>query len=164
MKQVYNLDDIENNVEQKSSKPMEKQATFSLSNHSISSKSSTSSISSMDSGVFTICNPSKLKAIIPMSQTIQATQPLTYTRHSNLDVRPLSFKERCHLARLRYLNIGNVIRLVAITFCLAVFSYIAKTTLKEFLHHGTIVHLDYRSPNITMPPAITVCSSCVLCE
>ena len=162
MKQNYDLEqnEIKTGLQQKFTP---KRVASISSNHAVPPKQSTSSISSIDSGVFTICNPSRLEGNVFESRTTQAESP-SYTRHSYLDLRQLSFRDRFHLARLHYVTLPNGIRLLAVLFCFCMFAYVARTTFEEFIHRGTIVHLEYQSPNTSMPPAITICTHCVLCK
>ena len=162
MKQTYEVDQIEKS-DIKADSASQVPQTFSSSSYSASSKCFTSSVSSVDSGVFTICSPSKLESSIFMSQSIQPTEWPSYARHSYLDLRPLTLKERFHLARVHYVTVPNGIRLLAILVCLGLFVFVARTTLHDFIRHGTVVHLKFKPPNKSMPPAITICTHCITC-
>jgi len=92
-----------------------------------------------------------------------STQPVSYSRHCNLDVRALSLQESVHLARIHYLTIPNVIRLALVVFCLGWFIFNSVTILSEYLEYGTVVNLEFQPPKITQPPAISICTHCILC-
>ena len=126
------------------------------------------SISSSESDIYTLYNASKTNQIEDQSPRLvrrripHACRPKGYTRHSNLDVRPLSFKEQFNLSRRYYLTIANIIWFCTVLFCLGWFIYIAQIICKEYEEHDTIIYLEYKNPNASKPPAISICTHEVL--
>ena len=93
------------------------------------------------------------------------SNPGNIAKHSNLDtLQGLKLSDQFRLAIIRYLNISNGIRLALLLFCLGYFLYNAFTIYKEYSNFDTIIYLEYRQPNNTYPPAITVCTHCLLCK
>lgn len=93
------------------------------------------------------------------------SNPGNIAKHSNLDtLQGLKLSDQFRLAIIRYLNISNGIRLALLLFCLGYFLYNAFTIYKEYSNFDTIIYLEYRQPNNTYPPAITVCTHCLLCN
>jgi len=90
--------------------------------------------------------------------------PVCYIKHRNLDVKPLTFIERFRLARIHYFSVANAIRLTLILFFLWWFLYNAATILSDFEEHNNMIYLDFMPPNKSRPPAITICTHCVLCS
>lgn len=92
--------------------------------------------------------------------------PSCFPRHTNLDLlmRPPTWTERLNLARLRYVTFANILRSISITFCIFWFIFVATLTFQDYLHHDTIVYLNFQSPNTSLPPAITICSHNILSE
>ena len=127
------------------------------------------SSASSESDIFTVYQASRVApssnaagSRLVRRRVSMSCRPRGYTRHSNLEVRPLSWKERFSLARIHYLTIPNVVRCGIVLFCLCWFAFMAKTTLIEFNAHETIAFLEFQSPNTTKPPAITICTHAVL--
>lgn len=158
LKQVYSLTNTENaNIFKKSANQtlnilkMNKVTDIlpNLNNHTLAA----SSTSSLDSGVFTIqCTSPK--------EDNASKSSSKFTRHTYLDVKPLSWKEKFYLARIRYLKISNGIRFIIVALCLSIFGYFASTTLSSL--YETVVHLDSKPPTKTLPPAISICTHCGL--
>lgn len=124
---------------------------------------SSPSSSSSNSDIFAISqsSPSSSDSTATLS-AVQVPHLLGYTRHNNLDVWPLSIKERLRLARVHYVTFPNAIRLCTILFCLCWFIFVSVQTLRDYIGHSTIVKLTYLDPDTTKPPAISVCSHSVL--
>lgn len=108
--------------------------------------------------------PNEEEPVTTTSHFSSSMDSVSYVKHSNLDVRELTFAERVHLARLHYLTIRNGIRLALVLFCLGWFIYNAYTILKEYTEYGTVVYMEYRQPKFTGPPAISICTHCILCS
>lgn len=107
-------------------------------------------------------------------------RPTAYKRHTNLDSKPLNWKEKLKLARIHYLNFPNVSRLVCVLLCLAWFIYVGKCdcfvwvnfnyhfllsayhTLKDYRQHDTVVHLKFEKAKTSFPPSLTICTSNLL--
>ena len=117
--------------------------------------------------VFIVCELSKPNADVSpaIRPTIRWAKPVPkYTRHNNLDISPLTPRQWLHLARLRYLNMANLIRLTTTVFCLSWCLFTWQKVIGEFREHETIVFVEYQQPGISNPPGITVCTHCVLCS
>lgn len=153
MKQVYLLNNpekqhiLKNSTDFSDLLKMEKVEDL-LPNSNKHTASASSSTSSLDSGVYTIqCNSSSVDL-----------KSYKFTRHTYLDVKPLSWKEKFYLARIRYLNISNGIRFIVVALCLSTFGYFVSTTLSSL--YETVVHLESKPPTQTLPPAISICTHC----
>lgn len=145
---MYSLNNIENNNNFKNSK-MNPVAKFLQNKNNQTASSSTSSL---DSGVFTIQFSS------PEEDHTNRSPKFTRHRFTYLDVKPLSWKEKLYLARIRYLTISNGIRFIIVALCLGTFGYFACTTLSSL--YETVVHLESKPPTQTLPPAISICTHC----
>lgn len=102
----------------------------------------------------------------PSSAAVHSTSrhPSCYPRHTNLDslMQPLTLGERLNLARLHYVTVTNIFRLICVSFCTFWFVFVATLTVKDFLNHDTIVYLNYKTPNTSKPPGVTICTHNIL--
>src|SRR6218665_1782775 len=74
-----------------------------------------------------------------------------------------NFKANYQEFKCRILTIRNAFRLVAYILCLFYCFRYAYSILSQYAHFETIVTLEYRSPQKTLVPAISICSHCILC-
>lgn len=108
--------------------------------------------------------PQTFSSTLSTAKKSSSRHPSCYPRHTNLDslMRPLTWTERFNLSRLRYVTIANILRSISVTFCIFWFLFVASLTVQDYLHHDTIVYLNYQTPNTSSPPAITICSHNIL--
>lgn len=92
-----------------------------------------------------------------ITKKCSSRHPSCYPRHTNL-LQPLTLTEKLNLARLHYFTIPNTLRSISVTFCIFWFIYVATFTMKDYLHHDTIVFLSYETANTSTPPAISICT------
>lgn len=64
----------------------------------------------------------------------------------------------------RYFNLSNIVYFLVILACLLWCSFNIYSVLHEYLNHNTIVFLEFYSPKETRPPAISICTQCILCS
>ena len=93
-----------------------------------------------------------------------ACNPTEYTKHTNLDVRPLSFAEQLNLLRIYYLTIPKAIHYGSLLFCFSWFIFNIYSVLYSYLEHNSYVMIEYKQPDWTKPPAFTICTSCIICS
>jgi len=84
-------------------------------------------------------------------------------KHCNLDTKQLSLSEKLRLLRIHYVNVSNIIRVILVTICISLFAYQAKTIVEQYTKFETSIVMESVKPNWTQPPAITICTHCVLC-
>lgn len=84
-------------------------------------------------------------------------------KHTNLDTKPLTIRERFRLVRIRYLNLPNSIRLALVLLCITLYGYVTESFLSNVDRQDTQILVKYAEPRITLPPAFTICTHCVLC-
>lgn len=103
--------------------------------------------------------------VVEATTTTSSTtsQPLSVPKHTNLDAKPLTLYEQVHLIRIYYLTVPNVIRCITIIACLILFGFNLSSILMSYYHRNTVVIVDYKTPNVSIFPAITVCTECILC-
>lgn len=90
--------------------------------------------------------------------------PTGYTKHSALAVSELSFKQQVNLRWKHTKKWSNMIRCGMIIFCLGWFVFNSVTILLDYWRHDSMIFLQYKRPDKTVPPGITICTHCVLCK
>lgn len=86
------------------------------------------------------------------------------SRRQDTEQEQLSAKEREQQAQLQYVTIANGIRFIILLICVAWCLFTSCIIIAEYWNYDTIVYLDYPQPSISKPPAITICTHCVLCS
>ncbi|KAI2805275.1 hypothetical protein BLOT_004269 [Blomia tropicalis] len=114
-----------------------------------------------ETSIYTISNSYNEKNI---KDDIETVQLKIYTKHTNLDTLPLTFFERIHLARIHYFTIINCVRLFFVVFCFVWFVFSSTKILKDYSAFDTDVFVEYQNPDRTHPPAVTICTHCLLCS
>lgn len=99
--------------------------------------------------------------VIKAASTI--SQPLPVLKHTNLDAKPLTLYEQIHLIRIYYFTVPHVIRSITIMACVVLFGFNLSSILMSYYHRNTLVIVDYITPNVSVFPAFTICTECILC-
>lgn len=134
------------------------------SNFSTSSEESTLDISCVSSGENTVNFQLREVGQVEVIEAATSTSPrLPVPKHTNLDAKPLTLYEQVHLIRIYYLTVPNVIRCLTILVCIILFGYILYSILINYSRRNIVVVIDYNTPNISVPPAFSFCTECILC-
>lgn len=90
-------------------------------------------------------------------------KPATLMHHSNLEVGHLTVRQQTRLACIYYANWRHLLRGVIILGAIAWFGFNAFMVIEDFLSSQTVVYLEYQKPDVTMPPAVSICVVCRSC-
>ena len=113
------------------------------------------SVDSSGGDIYAIFDPTNPSLALPPSEPINSSK-----RYINSCIAI----DKLHWTPLQYVTYRNALRWVIILFCLYWFIVNSRIILREFNDHDTLVFLDYQPPNVSKPPAVTVCSHCILCS
>lgn len=112
-----------------------------------------------NSQLFVIYNPlNKSADTVGLQDLSESNNEIQLTEHQLKSNLPQP------LPRTNSVSLSDGIRLATVLFCLGWFIFNSYTILQEYTDHETIVYLDYQKPNISKPPAITICTHCVMCS
>ena len=125
-----------------------------------STSSSTSSHQRMTE-VFTIFDPTRIGTKRSSIRILQTATTVNESFDSSLSH---TLTERLRYARRRYAKLGVGIRLVTIAICFIWFLVNSIIIWDEYVQNDTKIFLEYQTPNTSYPPAITICTHCILCE
>lgn len=87
----------------------------------------------------------------------------TLMHHSNLEVSQLTARQQTRLACIYYCNWRFIIRGLVLMAALAWFIFNVYKVFADFISSDTVVYLEYQKPDLTLPPAVSVCVACQSC-